>query len=380
MADDRALTSRDGAARRVVRALPLVLLPAAILLQWGASLNPVLVERVYARGVYPVLVRGLVTLTAWLPFSLAELLLGAAIVWIVVRLVRTGVAVVKRRRPLTKVLISGGRGLLAVCGLLYLIGLVLWGFNYQRQPLAERAGFDTSPVAQSELESLGRDLVVSVNELRGLMAEDGSGVMRLSGTPRKALERASRGYEALAEHEPELVIHVRGRAKAVFSPILLYLQTGGVYAPFTAEPNVSIAIPACELPLVICHEMAHQAGLASEDEANFIGYLACSMHPDADFRYSGTLVALRYVLSALRRTDTSVHERLWEACDEGVRRDWQASWIFWQRFEGKASRLSSQVYDTYLKSQGQEGGIASYGRMVNLLVARDRIDRLRRAR
>ena len=38
------------------------------------------------------------------------------------------------------------------------------------------------------------------------------------------------------------------------------------------------------------------AGFAREDEANCLAYFACRQHSDPEFRYSGPLVALRYLL------------------------------------------------------------------------------------
>ena len=51
------------------RRIAILLLPATLLLQWLASFSPTIVERVYARGVYPVVARIPVLLTGWLPFS-----------------------------------------------------------------------------------------------------------------------------------------------------------------------------------------------------------------------------------------------------------------------------------------------------------------------
>ncbi|MFN8548796.1 MAG: DUF3810 family protein [Candidatus Eisenbacteria bacterium] len=48
----------------------------------------------------------------------------------------------------------------------------------------------------------------------------------------------------------------------------------GIYIPFTGEAAVC-APPEPEQPFVMAHEMAHQRGIAREDEANFTSWLAC---------------------------------------------------------------------------------------------------------
>lgn len=48
--------------------------------------------------------------------------------------------------------------------------------------------------------------------------------------------------------------------------------------------------PACLLPATIAHEMAHQRGIASEDECNFLAVLTCATSGNAVYEYSGYLM------------------------------------------------------------------------------------------
>ncbi len=48
----------------------------------------------------------------------------------------------------------------------------------------------------------------------------------------------------------------------------------GYLNPITNEAQVNALIPKNNYPATICHEIAHQVGIASESEANFVGYLA----------------------------------------------------------------------------------------------------------
>ena len=45
----------------------------------------------------------------------------------------------------------------------------------------------------------------------------------------------------------------------------------------------------------MCHELSHLKGFIYEDEANFIGYIACTDSDDPLFQYSGYLSVLSYV-------------------------------------------------------------------------------------
>ena len=49
-------------------------------------------------------------------------------------------------------------------------------------------------------------------------------------------------------------------------------------------------------------------------------------------------------------------------------RDLAANDAFWAKYEGKIAEVSNQINDAYLKSNGQEQGVKSYDKMVDMLV------------
>lgn len=156
------------------------------------------------------------------------------------------------------------------------------------------------------------------------------------------------------------------------STALSYLGISGIFSPFTGEANVNMTLPEPDVPFAACHELAHAHGFAREDEANYVGYLACTRHPDADFRYSGLLAASVYAMNALARVDRDGHAELDARRASGVRRDLAALTAWAERYRGPAERVSQAVNNAYLKSQGQKEGVRSYGRMVDLLIAEER--------
>jgi hypothetical protein len=184
-----------------------------------------------------------------------------------------------------------------------------------------------------------------------------------------ALSRASKGYENISPSYP--VFSGRyGKPKGVLTSLgLCYTGIAGIYMPFTGEANVNILVPDATLPSTICHEMAHQRGFAREDEANFIGYLACKYSNDADFQYSGYLLALIYSMNALYAYDEASYYELVKTYSPGLVRDLKYDSDFWKQFEGPAEKAQERINDAYLKSNKQADGIYSYGRMVDLLLA-----------
>ncbi len=156
----------------------------------------------------------------------------------------------------------------------------------------------------------------------------------------------------------------------VLSNGMSHLGIWGVYVPFTAEANVNINAPHAVIPSTTLHEMAHQRGFAREDEANYIAYLTATMHPDPDFQYSGTLMALRYTMSALFRADNDRFNELITTYSDGLRRDLDYIASFNQSNRSIISRISTEINNLYLKANAQQDGVKSYGRMIDLLMAK----------
>ena len=351
--------------RRMAFAAPLL---AAFLLRATAGRAPELVERHFARGIYPRLGGRLACLTSRAPLSIAELLialLAAASVAAVAFRWRKG----RSPRP------SGAaraRRVVAVAGVAYLLFLVLWGLNYQRQPLALSLGLDARPAAIDELVATSQALIEEANRLRVGLPEDAAGVMRLGDGLRGALGRVEAGFSTVANG-----MSVLGGACVRPKPILAsalfsWLGISGIYSPFTGEANVNMDVPDPDLPFSASHEAAHQRGLAREDEANYVAYRACRAHRDRDFQYSGVMAAGQYAVGALAGVDPSAARLQAERRSAAVSRDLAAIRAWVARHSGPAMALSERVNDAYLRSQGQAGGVRSYGRMVDLLIAERR--------
>ena len=73
----------------------------------------------------------------------------------------------------------------------------------------------------------------------------------------------------------------------------------GYINPFTIEANINSKIPIISYASTISHEIAHQIGYASENEANYIGILSNQISSNLEINYSGNLIALQYLLSEL---------------------------------------------------------------------------------
>ena len=326
-------------------------------------------ERAYARAWYPRIARVLSAGSAWAPFSIGELLVALAVLALAVWAVRLVRRVRRAKGSRGRVALAGVTRLAAVAGAAYLAFLAVWGLNYHRPPLAVLAGLGepTAAVRLDELESLCAELVAAANEERARVEEDASGVGRLAGGVSGALRRAAAATEAAASAYAGARGPLAPPKPVLLSTGLSYLGITGIYFPFTAEANVNVVVPDSQLPFTACHELAHQGGIAPEDEANFVAYAACLRHPDADFRYSGALNAALYALHALASADPARAARRAQ-WSPALKRDLDALRAWNERYRGPAETAARAVNNAYLKTQGVDDGVRSYGRMVDLLV------------
>lgn len=342
---------------------------ATWVIQTAARGKPEWVETIYANAIYPVVREIVGTLTGWMSYSFAELFIVLAIVWLVFRSLRNIRAVYRKRRSLHNLGAHVLSFSLAIAGVFYTWGMLGWGFNYYRQPFLQIENLDRTGVTTEELRAVCQKLVTEANELRLNLEEDDEGVMRTEDGDRAALKRVRVAFGVRGQEYLSLREGFVSQPKGLVLPVLPWLNISGIFFPYTGEPNVGMEQLPHNRLFASCHEGAHQLGWAREEEANFVGYAVCRRHPDADYRYAAAQGALSYALSALRQADPDAAAAVALTLGKGLERDWDASRNFWKRYDTRIGDAALQVNDAYLKAQGQEQGIRSYGLMVELLVA-----------
>ena len=154
----------------------------------------------------------------------------------------------------------------------------------------------------------------------------------------------------------------------------MYTSMGitGITMGLTGEAAVNPQIPPVSLPFTMCHEMAHRMCIASERDANFSGFLACMANDSVEFQYSGYFMAYRYCYNALASAGTeeaaAAAARVASGVNENLKRDMDDySRFFADNRNDTATKVANTANDAYLKTSGEESGIASYGEVTDLL-------------
>lgn len=299
-------------------------------------------------------------------FSAAELVYAAAILglaayllWCVYRLIRFP----EKRWQLYRLVLT-----LAMAGAIFWAGLnVMWTPCYYAPGFAEQSGVDDGPLELEELETVTRWFAALASEYADEVPRDENGACTTDRD--SVLDRAAGVFEGAAELYPFLDGEALRPKPIHFSRIMSCLDFTGFFFPMTGEANLNMDSPVFLLPSTSQHEIAHQRGVAMEQECNFVAVLSCLESEYADFRYAGAALAYIYLGNALAGADYEAYTEIYYSLSDTVRADFKAQSAYWDEFrDSAAQKASNTVYDSFLKSNGQELGMQSYGACVNLLV------------
>jgi hypothetical protein len=347
--------------RRVLVALQVL----TVALAAGAALLPLpadLVERGYADGFYPALQS---RLTAWSNqtsvslFDVLAIFTGLLVILLWVR----WLSLARRRRSLWPV-VAGIASTVVLAATVYLWFLLAWGLNYARVPLETVIGYDATRITPAALSALAERATRAVNETHMAGHAEGFAMHEPSWQLARALHDVERQLGKPVPTTPS-------RPKKTL--LALFFRASGVdgmHAPFLLETLLNPDLTPPERPAVLAHEWAHLAGYAPEDDASFVGLLS-ALQADAGSRYSAWLSLFHVAVSQLPAGE---QRRLVAMLEPGPQADRQAIITRLQSRSEPVSRASWEAYDRYLKAQGVREGVASYSRVIQLVLGSGALD------
>ena len=113
--------------------------------------------------------------------------------------------------------------------------------------------------------------------------------------------------------------------------------------------------------------MAHQLGIASESEANFVALQYAAFIQTLLYSFL-VHFALRYASELYKANPEKAKNQLINL-RPGVFKNFQQLSDFWEKFQNPFEPYFKKGYDSYLKVNGQAKGILSYNAMVGMVVA-----------
>ncbi|MGN0982352.1 MAG: DUF3810 domain-containing protein [Candidatus Limivicinus sp.] len=297
-------------------------------------------------------------------FSVAEALIWgfiafllAALTWRLVKLIRGD-----RWRNLYRLV------MLPVSAVLFVYAgySALWGTYYYADDFLASGGFESREISVDELETVTRYFAARLNELGAEVQRDEQGFYTLDR--RDILGRSREIYNNTEALHPRLTGPAVSAKAIASSHWLSYLDFTGFFFPFTGEACVNTDFPVSLFPSTVAHELAHQRGVAREQDANFVAVLSSLESGDLDYGYSACLLAYIHLGNALYSADYSRWEAVYKSLSEEIRLDMALNNAYWRQFETSVQTVSNTVHEGLLQSYDQQLGLKSYGACVDLLV------------
>lgn len=307
----------------------------------------------------------LAALTAWIPFSIGEFM----IFMIPVILVGLLIYAFKYRCDTWRSTLTLVGTVFALIATFFSVFTLNFAAGYRGTALDEKLNMTEATVDADTLYQTAEQLggLINAESQHISYGKDGFSQMPYSlDTMRRHLDKAYTDF--CKQHD--FISHSPGQVKPVLlSEGMSYLHITGVYTFFTGEANINVNFPDYTIPFTAAHEMAHQRGIAREDEANFIAFLVCISSDDPYIRYSGYLNMYEYVASALSSADREKFTQNYNTLSLPVRAEMSAYGEFFEKYNhSMASQVSGAVNNTFLQSQGTAGTV-SYSMVVELAVA-----------
>ena len=319
----------------------------------------------HARHVYPVLVGAIGRISGIFSFSVSETGFYLLILAVLVSSIRLIIQLIRNKAASKNMAIFGSR-VLVVISVLFFLYVINCGINYSRVSFARSAGIEAGSYTKEELKKVCQVLTDDVKQYAKRVNRNQDGIAILDQDINK---EAISAMHLLGESYPEMKGYYPKAKGLLVSQFLSVQNLTGIYLPFTVEANYNKDMTDYNIPFTICHELSHLRGFMQEEEANFIAYLACMGSEDSMFRYSGSMLGWIYCTNVLQKVDSEAYQEIRAQLPEEVEMDLRANRKFWAKYDGKAAEVANMVNDTYLKANGQQDGVESYDRMVDLIVA-----------
>lgn len=339
----------------------------------------------YIAHIFPIWVNTYGRFTGLFPFSVGEWLLAAGVFLTLAALLLGLVLLVTllfpRFRKTGRKKVAGGavifyRGLAWILLGVLLVMTLNCTLLYHGSGFNEKyLGIEERDYTFEELLAVRNYVVHRCNELSAVVERDENGDIVYNGDMAEEailqMQNLGKTYTGLKGFYP--------RPKPlIFSDFMCQQYMQGYYFPFSMEANYNDVMYLTNKPATMCHELAHLKGFIYEDDANFVGFLACISSDDVFFEYSGYLSVLYYLDNDFYDAIGGNVERYYE--EERILTQVHADNIFvkqeeWDRINDTAlidtevvDAVSDSFVETSLKLNGVEDGMISYNRVVQLLL------------
>ena len=335
----------------------------------------------YVMYVFPVWVETYGRLTGVFPFSVGEIMLYLAVFLIAVLILWTAIHVLFHRflpHKEKNFLKNYSLVIFWIFGIVCVIMTLNCFLLYHVSPINERyaiGGNSSREYGVSQVTVLRDYVVEQANLIAESLPRDEKGELTYEGDMKQEaknqMRRLSNAFFQLRGYYPDP--KPLGNSEFFSQQYIM-----GYYFPFSMEANYNAIMCEINMPVTMCHELSHLKGIIREDEANFIGYLACVDAEDDFFRYSAYLSVITYLdrdfYKAIGKND-EIYDSHSVISQKVIADKKFLTKEKWDHVEETAlietetvKKASNAFTETTLVLNGVKDGKISYSRVVDLLL------------
>ena len=287
----------------------------------------------------------------FIPFSIGDWLYVLLGLYLLLVLLRWGYFMSTFGRNKEKL----GRSLLhflVVVSAIVLWFVLGWGGNYYKTPLSDYWQLTKKPDRAADSAALFKFHETLTDRLNVLAP-------KYRQMPEREINDLSISwYRAFTDCKDKSGLGIK---HSLLGPLLERLGIDGYYNPFTGEGQINSNLPCFMKPFLYSHEMAHQAGIADEEDANLVAYALGTLTGDPSFNYSATLNVWLYAHAKVMRRDSITAKACYNRLNPLTKAHLDTLDELSKKYDNPASRVSTGIYDDYLKINNKKAGVHSYG-------------------
>lgn len=310
------------------------------------------------------------TALAWItyiiPCSLAEIviILSPAIIALLIYLVV--VVAQKGKKASIRFLMV----ILAILCLIYVLFVWTYSSGYYTTKIEDKMGLDRENITEKEVYLTAEIFVNELNTLCQKIEYDEFGASVMPYSYLEMSNKICKGYKGFTDKYDVLRTYPSRVKPIIFSEPMTYTHISGIYTFMSGEANINTNYPDFIVASSAAHEMAHQRGIAREDEANFISFAVLLESGDDFLKYCAYLDVYSTIMNDLYDTNKELYFQLVSKLDKRVLGDLACYSQFFEKYaNSKASEVTNNVNDSYLQANGQEEGTKTYGMITGIICA-----------
>ena len=329
----------------------------------------------YADNVTIIWVNIYSRITNICPISVGEIMLTMAVILVAALVILSVILIFLRKRTAyRKFYMHYLKSCIAIAMTAGLIMTLNCSLIYHAESLDANPGVETRQYTVDELKLLRNYIIEKCNEYSSLVERDSDGYAVYDGDMQATASEAMNG---ISDIYPRLAGYYPNVKTMMYSSLMCQMYMTGYFFPFSMEANANGLMYIVNWPATYCHELSHLHGYIYEDEANFLAFLACINSDDDFFRYAGYMSVLNYVYNAYANyiDDYEEYALLPQTNDLVDTDNIFLTEDTWHKVEESSvldtetvDEISDSLTNASLKANGVSDGMASYSRVVGLLL------------